>query len=201
MAKRRKPGGRTPRTKPKWLKRGLSFENFIPLAFLILLSVATIAPTVFAKGDQSQETPSILKGQIQQEVVAQSFPFERRWPTTGEISQSFSRRHKGVDIRSDFGKSVYPFGPGIVEYAGWMSGFGKVVLVKHKEGYSSLYAHLGKTKVREGEPVGHKKELGTVGLTGWTTGAHLHLEIYENGEAIDPESILPETPDVSLAKF
>lgn len=197
MTKKRKPGGRMPRL----LGRGFPFEKFIPVAFLILLLVAVVTPKVVAKGHSPEIAPNIPNGQIRQEIIVQSFPFERRWPTTGEISQTFTRRHQGIDIRSNLGKDIYPFGPGIVAYSGWQKGFGKVVLVNHRGGYSSLYAHLGKIKVKEGEPVGHAKELGTVGLTGWTTGAHLHLEVYDNGEAIDPQSILPEAPDVSLAKF
>jgi len=64
--------------------------------------------------------------------------------------------------------------------------------VEHEKGLRSRYAHMKEIRVVEGQEVNKEMGLGTVGMTGWTTGPHLHLEIYQNGRAIDPLTVLPD---------
>lgn len=197
MGKKRKPGGTLP-----LIFGGLSAKYTLLITFFIFIAVVvSFAPKVLAKEKRVGQAVKAHSGEIHHEVIAQAFAFERRWPITGEVSQKYSRRHPGIDIRSNVGKSIYSFGKGEVKYVGWRYGYGKAVIVKHDNGYSSLYAHLAQIKVKEGDHIEQSTELATVGLTGWTSGPHLHLEIYEDGKSIDPYSILPETENATLAKF
>lgn len=109
-----------------------------------------------------------------------------------EVSQGFQRFHQGVDLRAPMGTPVYPVSKGrVVSVVNGRFGYGKWVQIEHEANLASLYAHLGKIDVKEGQEVGKDTVVGEVGLTGWTTGPHLHLELYENGRAINPRQVLP----------
>ena len=71
-------------------------------------------------------------------------------------------------------------------------GKGNIVIVDHGDGLKSLYAHMGNIYVSVGNEVNPETPLGTVGMTGRTTGPHVHLEIYDKDVAVNPGSILPE---------
>ena len=91
------------------------------------------------------------------------------------------------------GSPIHPLGSGIVEFAGKLvDGKGNVVIVDHGDGLKSLYAHMGRIDVGVGNMVNSSMTIGTVGLTGHTTGPHVHLEIYDNSLMIDPASVLPD---------
>ena len=98
--------------------------------------------------------------------------------------------HKGVDLRGVLGSKVYSARGGRVVFSGTTGGFGKVVYIKHAKGYQTIYAHLGKVLVRTGQKVGAQQVIGTLGLTGYTTGPHLHFEIRQNGKPINPLNVL-----------
>ncbi len=106
------------------------------------------------------------------------------------ISTFFTRFHHGVDIRAKIGSPIMSMHAGkviTVAYEG--GGYGRYVVIEHEEGTSkvtTLYAHMKETKVSEGEVVEATTVIGSVGMTGRTTGPHLHLEIYQNDVAIDP---------------
>lgn len=108
-------------------------------------------------------------------------------------SQGFHRFHPGVDIRAVRGTTVYPAADGLVvdvELGRW--GYGHKVIVAHANGVMTLYAHLDKVNVEVGNTVTKDAELGAVGMTGWTTGPHLHFEIRGPGGLINPKQVLPE---------
>lgn len=118
-----------------------------------------------------------------------------RLPVLGMLSQGFSYYHPGVDIQKTFGDPVYPMLAGVVSEAGFQfGGYGNYVLLDHQNGYFSLYAHMNKILVKKDEEVSQETVLGTIGVTGYSTGPHLHFEVYENGIATNPLSILPEVP-------
>ena len=111
-----------------------------------------------------------------------------------DISQGFRGGHRGIDMRVPLGTAVYPIAMGkVAQVVNGRLGYGKRVVVDHENGLKSLYAHLGKITVVEGEEVTQETVLGEVGLTGWTTGPHLHLEVYEQGRAINPRQVVPLT--------
>lgn len=131
--------------------------------------------------------------EIAQAVSYKRSPFEFNRPVEGYISQGYNRYHRAFDLASDFGAKIKPVGSGVVEFAGRVAdGKGNVVVVDHGDGLKSLYAHMAKIEVGAGNVVSSTTVLGTVGLTGRTTGPHLHLEIYDRDVAIDPRSVLPQ---------
>lgn len=121
-------------------------------------------------------------------------------PSRGEITSSFGMRvhptfktrmmHTGIDIRMPSGTPVYAAGPGEVLYAGWLRGYGQIVIIDHGRDLSSVYAHLSRLAVGEGDRVKKGQNIGAVGTTGTTTGAHLHFEVRVNGDAKDPMKYL-----------
>lgn len=108
-------------------------------------------------------------------------------------SQGFRRFHPGVDIRSPRGTNVYPVANGTVaEVEIARFGYGHKVLVEHESGLTTLYAHLDAVSVKTGDKVTKETILGQVGMTGWTTGPHLHFEVHTPSGAINPRQVLPE---------
>ena len=100
------------------------------------------------------------------------------------------RPHLGLDFGAKRGTPIYAIAKGKVIYAGWMRGYGKVVKIRHKGGYTSLYAHMSRIKTRRGRYVKQGQIIGTVGSTGRSTGPHLHLGIYHNSKALNPLKLL-----------
>lgn len=113
-------------------------------------------------------------------------------PLTGLLAQRFSGLHKGVDILAPIGTEIRPINNGrVIEVSFGRIGWGNTVMVEHALGLRSRYAHMKDINVIEGQEINRTMALGTVGMTGWTTGPHLHLETYQYGQAIDPQTILP----------
>jgi len=98
--------------------------------------------------------------------------------------------HTGIDISAARGTPVRAAGPGEVLYAGWLRGYGQVIIIDHGSNLSSVYAHLSSMSVREGSAVKKGQTIGAVGSTGTATGAHLHFEVRANGDARDPMKYL-----------
>ncbi|MCA4774484.1 M23 family metallopeptidase [Wolbachia endosymbiont of Mansonella perstans] len=99
--------------------------------------------------------------------------------------------HKGVDYAAKFGTPIYAAAEGVIEYIGNNGGYGKYIKIKHKNGYSTCYAHVSKfnSDVKLGSKVKQGQVIAYVGNTGVATGPHLHYEIIYNGKHIDPLTI------------
>jgi len=106
------------------------------------------------------------------------------------------RPHHGIDYAAPYGTPVHAVAGGKVIFAGWRGGYGKAVVIKHKNGYQTLYGHLGKILVRVGQHVDQGQTIGLVGSTGLSTGPHLHFEVRHYGRRINPALIKsePEKP-------
>jgi len=94
--------------------------------------------------------------------------------------------HTGVDIGVGWGKSIVAAQTGTTIYAGWLGGYGKAVMIDHGGGYVTLYGHLSSWSVGVGQKVNKGDVVGKCGTTGVSTGPHLHFEVRENGEYVDP---------------
>jgi murein DD-endopeptidase MepM/ murein hydrolase activator NlpD len=99
------------------------------------------------------------------------------------------RAHKGVDYAAPIGTPVRSVSEGTVDFAGWQNGYGNVVQVQHANERSTLYAHLSRIEVKKGQRVDQGQQIGAVGMTGWSTGPHLHFEFRVRGQHEDPLSI------------
>jgi murein DD-endopeptidase MepM/ murein hydrolase activator NlpD len=96
------------------------------------------------------------------------------------------RAHRGVDYAAPTGTPVRTVGDGVVQFAGWQGGYGKVVEVRHTADRTTLYAHLSRIDVKVGERVEQGRTIGAVGSTGMSTGPHLHFEFRVAGVHQDP---------------
>ncbi len=105
----------------------------------------------------------------------------RKAPTKGA-----STNHKGIDWATPVGTAVYASCGGTVTKAGWGSGYGNVVYIKHPDGRETRYGHLSKCLVSPGQQVSQGQKIALSGNTGRSTGPHLHFEIRINGAAVNP---------------
>lgn len=123
------------------------------------------------------------------------------WPAKGPITSPFGWRinpiwggrefHQGIDIAIGTGTKVLAAASGVVTYAGWMTGYGNVVILYHGSNVSTLYAHLEKFAVRKGEQVRQGQVIAYSDDTGWSTGPHLHFGVYIGNKAVNPMDYLP----------
>jgi murein DD-endopeptidase MepM/ murein hydrolase activator NlpD len=109
------------------------------------------------------------------------------------------RAHLGVDYAAPTGTAVRSVGQGIVDVAGTQGGFGNVVMVKHANGHTTVYAHLSRINVKRGQSVMQGQTLGLVGATGWATGPHLHFEFRVNGQHKDPITMARQSVSVEVS--
>jgi len=108
-----------------------------------------------------------------------------------KVTQGYRAYHPAVDLAAPFGSPVYPIMDGKVEMvASQRFGYGNHIIIDHGSEIKSLYAHLSKILVKEGEEVDKGTVIGLIGSTGWSTGPHLHLEVYDNGQPFNPLTIL-----------
>ena len=108
------------------------------------------------------------------------------------------RKHLGVDYGAPVGTAVRSVGEGVVAFAGWQNGYGNVVQLRHAKDRETLYAHLSRINVRQGQRVEQGQNIGAVGTTGWSTGPHLHFEFRVNGQHQDPLLIAKAAETVAL---
>ena len=98
------------------------------------------------------------------------------------------RFHTGVDLAGNQGDPIYAIASGTVTTASYSDAYGYNVSISHGNGYGSMYAHMTNYIVSAGDYVSQGQVIGYVGSTGWSTGPHLHFEIYVNGSTVNPMS-------------
>ena len=102
--------------------------------------------------------------------------------------------HKGIDFKASVGDPVLTVADGVVSFSGVKNGYGNVVDVDHGNGYVTRYAHNSRLVVRVGDLVRVGQEIAKAGSTGRSTGAHVHFEVWENGNVVNPRKFLGEGP-------
>ncbi len=117
------------------------------------------------------------------------------WPVSGRITSFFGPRwgsfHTGIDISAPTGTPVAASRGGRVVFAGWRGSYGNLVIVDHRDGKTTWYAHLSRFAVGTGAWVERGQTLGFVGSTGRSTGPHVHLEIRVHDQPQNPLNFLP----------
>jgi murein DD-endopeptidase MepM/ murein hydrolase activator NlpD len=113
------------------------------------------------------------------------------WPLHGRITGDFGRRrgqsrHEGIDIDGEAGHQIRAAAAGTVTQTGARGKYGRVVLLDHGDGLATLYAHLGSVLVRIGDQIERGEPIAAVGRSGNARGTHLHFEVHQNGQRVDP---------------
>ena len=112
------------------------------------------------------------------------------WPVNGTITSGFGMRwgrmHEGIDIAGSSGTAIAAAAAGTVIVAGWVGGYGNMVVIDHGGGISTGYGHMSSLAVSVGQTVGQGTVVGGMGTTGHSTGVHLHFEVRVNGTAVNP---------------
>jgi murein DD-endopeptidase MepM/ murein hydrolase activator NlpD len=126
------------------------------------------------------------------------------WPVSGRLEGGFGVRsdpfsgegamHTGVDIAAPIGTPVHVTADGVVLQAGWHGGYGRCVVIDHGNNYQTLYGHLSRIDVMEGQEIRQGEVLGAVGSTGRSTGAHLHYEVRVASTPVNPYRFLGGRP-------
>lgn len=151
---------------------------------------------------ESNETmilvPVVSDGNVGDALPNPSLPYQL--PVSGRLSSRFGNRihpidhkakfHAGLDLAVPRGTSVEAAAGGEVSFAGWSGGYGNLLIIKHPDGRETRYGHLDKLLVAAGDQVAGGQEVALSGSTGKSTGPHLHFEIRENGQVVDPTKIL-----------
>ena len=122
------------------------------------------------------------------------------WPTSGRMTSTFGGRrspggigstnHKGIDIAGSRGQAIKAADGGTVTYAGWMGGYGYLVIIDHGNGYQTYYGHNSKLLVNVGTKVYKGQQIAKMGSTGNSTGNHCHFEIRKYGTSVNPLNYL-----------
>ena len=159
------------------------------LSIMLNMPVDTSPFAVFAERNQARSVAGGVSGPVPADWPYGSGHFS--WPVYGWLSQSYRYDHRAVDLAAPTGTPVTAADRGVILRAGWNDqGYGRFVIIDHKIDYVTLYAHLDRILVEEGDIVGQGQVIGTVGSTGNSTGPHLHFEIRDFGHLINPLELL-----------
>ncbi|WP_170599520.1 DUF5930 domain-containing protein [Ruegeria arenilitoris] len=115
----------------------------------------------------------------------------RRDPKTGG-----RRMHKGTDFAAPTGTDIFATADGVVTHAGWQSGYGRLIKIKHAFGVETLYAHNSKIRVKVGQRVSRGDHIADMGNSGRSTGTHLHYEVRVNGKPVNPMDFIKAANNV-----
>jgi len=149
-----------------------------------ILDEPTLNGSIFSKNDRAN-----IVGPTPNEWPYGSGDFI--WPLQGWMTQNYHSHHRAVDIAVPLGTPIVATDRGTVVRAGWNDqGYGLFVIIDHNIGYVTLYAHMSEIWVTEGDVVTQGQFLGAVGSTGNSTGPHLHFELRDFGQRVDPLNFL-----------
>lgn len=153
-----------------------------------------MAAVILPQVDDLTGSFTVMKETVYTVVASTIAEAKFRWPlAVFGISQRFSLYHPGVDLTDPAGTPIHPVADGnVISVAPGRFGYGNHILVEHADGVTSLYAHLSAFDVKEGDAVTKESTIGEIGATGWATGNHLHLEIYQDNIPVNPLEVLPE---------
>ena len=163
-----------------------------------ILDVNNLASETLQKGMSLFIPGARLDSESLQRAMGELFmyPIKATW----RLSSRFGYRidpikntpssHTGIDLACPEGTSIYAAMSGTVAYTGFSSVYGNYVIIKHHDGYQTLYAHMSKIIAKKNDKVSQGTVIGLVGSTGYSTGPHLHFSVYKNGKLVDPLTVL-----------
>jgi lipoprotein NlpD len=170
----------------------LRFRHIL-LSSSLLVATLLVAPATTSFAHPLSGDPSIDK-------VLVTPHFHALWPTEGSITTYFGevgplspRGHTGLDIAAPEGTPIVAADEGEVLKAYWSDdGYGGLIIIGHPSGYETWYAHLDGFDVSKGSHVARGQQIAEMGSTGYSTGPHLHFEVREDGQMVDPLGFLSE---------
>ena len=115
-------------------------------------------------------------------------------PAEGMITKKFMsgpRKHYGIDISGKIGDPISAAADGLVVFAGWTPELGNMVVISHADDYITVYGHNDRLNVQERQRVKKGDLIALLGETGYSMGPHLHFEVWHNGLALDPQTVIP----------
>lgn len=123
-------------------------------------------------------------------IAAERLPFDMPLQSSYRLTSSFGTRwnrlHAGLDMAGPIGTPVYATADGVVTFAGWSSGYGRLIKIQHEFGVETRFAHLNAIRVQVGQRISRGDRIGDMGNSGRSTGPHLHYEIRVGGEPVNP---------------
>lgn len=183
------------------VRRGYSGQGG-PLGQLMPATVSSRGAAL--RGDGGAESAArILEGldrmnmyRIAVEKTPLAFPLKTAYRYTSGYGRRWGRMHEGIDMAGSLGSPVYATAEGTVTHAGWESGYGNMVEVRHDFGLVTRYGHLSKVRAEVGQKVSRGDRIGDMGNTGRSTGTHLHYEVRVNGSAVNPMTFIKAANNV-----
>ncbi|MDX9858873.1 MAG: peptidoglycan DD-metalloendopeptidase family protein [candidate division Zixibacteria bacterium] len=142
-------------------------------------------------------------GEVEQELSSLKDRLEHTpsiWPTKGWLSRGYGMKydpftgykqmHRGIDVANRTGTVIIAPAAGVVKSVGKAGGLGKMIVIDHGYGFVTRYGHLSQIIVQRGQKVMRGDEIAMMGNSGYSTGPHLHYEVWRNGKALDPREFI-----------
>ncbi len=169
------------------------FNDFAnPETFSLVTGQILIVPDGVKPSEQPYYKPQVYLAQGPSSTTFSSGGFT--WPVHGIVSQFASWYHMALDLAAPYGTPIVAAKSGVVHSVStgsWDYGYGNDVIIDHGDGYRSLYAHMESVNVSPGQKVvGGSTIIGWIGMTGRTTGPHVHFEIRKNDATVNPLPLL-----------
>jgi murein DD-endopeptidase MepM/ murein hydrolase activator NlpD len=170
--------------------RGNKFVRWGPILAAQYIGNLRTYTAIFFEGSHYTETGKavarqFLKSPLKYRAhISSRFSYRRKHPILGGI-----RPHWGVDYAAPKGTPVVATASGRVKFSGWKGGYGKLIILRHSNGYETRYGHLSRIFVKRGQKVRQGQVIGRVGTSGLSTGYHLHYEVRLRGRALNPLKI------------
>ena len=127
------------------------------------------------------------------------------WPVEGKVTSSFGERddpfngegafHAGIDISAGFGEPIHATADGVVEFADRTNGYGREVIIDHGHGVKTVYGHMSGFAITAGDEVRRGQVIGYIGMSGRSTGPHVHYEVRIQNVPVNPHKYLRMTMD------
>jgi murein DD-endopeptidase MepM/ murein hydrolase activator NlpD len=157
-----------------------------------LQSIASYDQKVSSLEERLRYINNLITDEVLVEAAAPSIQPVKGYITQGwglrddPFNPSVKESHPGVDISAPMGSKVVASADGTVIFAGQRAGYGNIIVIDHKFGMTTRYAHLQRMVVDVGQHVSRTDVIGFVGMSGRTTGPHLHYEVWQNNRCLDP---------------
>ena len=129
-------------------------------------------------------------GELFKRPIAAKFRFTSMFGPRLDPFSGVKSYHTGIDMACPQGTPILASSSGTVSFAGYSNIYGNYVIIKHANGYQTLYAHMSKILAKKGQWVSQGTRIGLVGSTGYSTGPHLHFTVYKNGQLVNPMTLI-----------